>query len=108
MKKGNFARNVLIVVLFFLTFWFGIRPIITGEEFERKTGKASGPAGKNQYALVVFGTEPEGIVAALSASRMGLKTLLVTEDLDPGESSNLVWLHIHPRIIPPSTGKRKG
>ncbi|NLO38703.1 MAG: FAD-dependent oxidoreductase [Ruminiclostridium sp.] len=84
MKKGNFTRNVVIVVLFFLTFWFGIRPIITGEEFERKTRKAVGPAGKNQYALVVFGTEPEGVAAALSASRMGLKTLLVTEDLDPG------------------------
>lgn len=84
MKKEQLTRNLLIVVLFFITFWFGIRPIITGEEFERRTGKANGPAGKNQYALVVFGTEPEGIAAALSASRMGLKTLLVTEDPDPG------------------------
>lgn len=74
----------MIAVLFLVTFWFGIRPIITGEEFEKRTGKANGPSGKNQYALVVFGSEPEGIAAALSASRMGLKTLLVTEDLDPG------------------------
>lgn len=74
----------MIAVLVFITVWFGIRPIITGEEFERRTGKANGPSGKDQYALVVIGTEPEGIAAALSASRMGLKTLLVTEEPDPG------------------------
>ncbi len=84
MKKESLTRNIIIAVLFFVTFWFGIRPIITGDEFERKMGKANGPPGKNQYGLVVFGSEPEGIAAALSASRMGLKTLLVTEDLDPG------------------------
>ena len=33
---------------------------------------------------MVFGTEPEGVAAALSGARMGLKTLLITEDLDPG------------------------
>ncbi len=74
----------MVAVLFFITFWFGIRPIITGEEFARRTRKANGPLGQNQYALAVFGSEPEGIAAALSASRMGLKTLLVTEDPDPG------------------------
>lgn len=84
MKRDQFTKNLLIAVLVFVTFWFGIRPIITGEEFERRTRKVVGPSGKNQYALVVLGTEPEGIAAALSASRMGLKTLLVTEDSDPG------------------------
>lgn len=84
MKKSNFSRNIIIVVLFFLTFWFGIRPIITGDEFQRKAKKAEGPKGENLYSLVVFGTEPEGLAAALSAARLGLKTLLVTEDSDPG------------------------
>lgn len=84
MNKDRFFRNLIVVILFFLTFWFGIRPVISGEEFERRTSKAKGPVGENHYALVVFGTEPEGIAAALSAARMGLKTLLVTEDLDAG------------------------
>lgn len=84
MKNGNFLRNVIIAVLFFLTFWFGIRPIVTGDEFQRKVKKAQGPQGENQYGLAVFGIEPEGIAAALASARLGVKTLLVTEDSDPG------------------------
>jgi len=84
MKSNNIIRNIIIVGMFFLTFWFGIRPIITGEEYQRKIKKAEGPKGINQFSLVVFGTEPEGIAAALSGARLGLKTLLVTEDSDPG------------------------
>lgn len=84
MKSSNALRNIIIAIMFFLTFWFGIRPVITGEEFQRKVKKADGPKGKNQFSLVVFGTEPEGIAAALAGARLGLKTLLVTEDSDPG------------------------
>ena len=82
MKHG--VRNIIIMVLFILTFWFGIRPIITGDEFENRIKKMKGTTGGDEYALVVFGTEPEGIAAALSGARLGLKTLLVTEDIDPG------------------------
>ncbi|NLG88291.1 MAG: FAD-dependent oxidoreductase [Clostridiaceae bacterium] len=84
MRMKNGVRNIIVVVLFFLTFWFGIRPIITGDEFENRIKKMKGAAGRDEYALVVFGTEPEGIAAALAGARMGLKTLLVTEDIDPG------------------------
>lgn len=84
MKMKNSVRNIIILVLFFLTFWFGIRPIVTGDEFENRMRKVKGALGRDEYALVVFGTEPEGIAAALSGARMGLKTLLVTEDIDPG------------------------
>ena len=66
MKRDQFTKNLLIAVLVFVTFWFGIRPIITGEEFERRTRKAVGPSGKNQYALVVLGTEPEGYGCSFS------------------------------------------
>ncbi len=83
-ENNNTVRNIIVVILLFLTFWFGIRPILTGDELERRMAKAGGPSGNNQYALVVFGAEPEGIAAALSGARMGLKTLLVTEDADPG------------------------
>jgi hypothetical protein len=84
MKNERFIRNIIIGVLFFITVWFGIRPIISGEEFERRVKKAKGPSGRDQYSFVVFGTEPEGIAAALSAARMGLKTILITEDPDAG------------------------
>lgn len=84
MKDKSLLKNLIVVILFFLTFWFGFRPIITGEAFDKKLAKIKGPKGKDQYSLVVFGTEPEGVAAALSGARMGLKTLLITEDLDPG------------------------
>lgn len=84
MWKKNGVRNIIILVLFLITFWFGIRPIITGEEYENRAKKVKGALGRDEYALVVFGSEPEGIAAALSGARMGLKTLLVTEDIDPG------------------------
>lgn len=84
MKKDQVVRGILIIGIFFLTFWFGIRPIVSGDEFERRMRKTGGMLGNNQYGLVVFGTEPEGIAAALCGARMGLKTLLITEDMDPG------------------------
>lgn len=84
MKNKSLFKNLIVVILFFLTFWFGIRPIISGEEFDRRLAKLKQPKAKDQYSLVVCGTEPEGIAAALSGARMGLKTLLVTEDIDPG------------------------
>ena len=82
MKNKSLFKNLIVVILFFLTFWFGIRPIISGEEFDRRLAKLKQPKAKDQYSLVVCGTEPEGIAAALSGARMGLKTLLVTEDID--------------------------
>lgn len=84
MDKKRIIRILLIFILFFLTFRYGIFPIINGQELEKRTMKAKGPEGENKYALAVFGAEPEGIAAALSGARMGLKTLLVTEDIDPG------------------------
>lgn len=39
---------------------------------------------ETSYDLVVYGGEPEGVVAAISAARNGLKTLLVMEEDGPG------------------------
>jgi len=84
MDKKRIIRNLIVLVLFFLTFWYGIIPMITGEEVEKRAMKAKWPEGENKFGLVVFGAEPEGIAAALAGARLGLKTLLVTEDIDPG------------------------
>lgn len=42
-----------------------------------------GEAGE-QYDVIVVGSDPEGIAAAVSAARNGMKTLLVTKDATPG------------------------
>ena len=39
---------------------------------------------KETFDLIVFGAEPEGIAAAVAASRVGLKTLLVEDKDGPG------------------------
>ncbi len=39
---------------------------------------------KEKFDLIVFGAEPEGIAAAVRASRLGLKTLMVTKKKGPG------------------------
>jgi hypothetical protein len=84
MDRKRIIRNLIVCVLFFLTFRFGILPIITGQELEKRIRKTSFSRNDNEYGLVVFGTEPEGIAAALSAARIGIETLVVTEDPDPG------------------------
>lgn len=84
MDKKNVIKNLIAGVLLFLTFWFGILPIITGREFEARVSKAKPSDSDSEYDLAVFGTEPEGIAAALAAARIGLRTLIVTQDGDPG------------------------
>ncbi|MGI6085713.1 MAG: FAD-dependent oxidoreductase [Acetivibrionales bacterium] len=82
MKKNNLTKNLIIVVLIFITLWFGVRPIIsrqTGGGYKKiRTGEFD--FAENEYATIVIGSEPEGIAAALACSRTGLKTLLITED----------------------------
>lgn len=50
---------------------------------------ANGPA----YDVVVFGSEPSGVFAAVSAAREGLRTLLVTPDPILGGTMTLSWLN---------------
>ena len=86
MKRDNLIKNLIIVVLIFITFWFGVRPIISrkpGNNYTKIRSDAYDFA-ENEYATIVIGSEPEGVAAALSCARTGLKTLLVTEDFDLG------------------------
>ena len=45
------------------------------------------------WDVVVYGTEPEGIAAAVSAARQGLSTLLISEDEELGGLFTLGWLN---------------
>lgn len=50
--------------------------------------------GRNYYDVIVVGGEPEGITAALSASRNEAKTLLLTEDRALGGTITLADLNV--------------
>lgn len=50
-------------------------------------------ADELSYDVVVFGSEPSGVFAAVSASREGLRTLLVTPDPVLGGTMTLSWLN---------------
>ena len=86
MKRDNLIKNLIIAVLIFITFWFGVRPIITRKPGNNLTKIRSDAYdfAENEYATIVIGSEPEGVAAALACARTGLKTLLVTEDADLG------------------------
>jgi len=89
MKKENVFRLVLALGIFFLVYQFGIRPIFFND---KKTIQAneqywSGQLPKDSgtdYDVVVYGAEPQGISAAVSAARLGARTLLISEDSDLG------------------------
>lgn len=50
-------------------------------------------ADEPAYDVVVYGSEPGGVFAAVSASREGLRTLLVTPDPVLGGTMTLSWLN---------------
>src|SRR5690554_1466917 len=86
MKKESILKFIVIAVLLLATFWFGIKPLITGDSLKNyiKSSNDGFDYAENEFATIVFGSEPEGIAAALACARTGLKTLLVTEDSNLG------------------------
>ena len=86
MKKDNLIKNLIIAALIFVTFWFGIKPIVSRQPGSSYTKIRSGEYdfAENEYATIVIGSEPEGVAAALACARTGLKTLLITEDAGLG------------------------
>lgn len=82
MKNERIIKNIIVAILVFITFWFGVRPVITGTSFERylKSKRRDLDFDKNEYATIVIGSEPEGVASALASARTGLKTLLITRD----------------------------
>ncbi len=89
MKKESIFKLVLILVVFFLVYQFGVRPIFSSDYSfkDRKQNawaKDKLPKLENTYDVIVLGSDPEGIAAAISAARIGANTLIITEDNNLG------------------------
>jgi len=82
MKKENLIKNLIGAVLILVTLFFGVRPILTRSHTRFNSNEYDFEA--NEYGMIVIGSEPEGLAAALASARTGLKTLLVTEDKSLG------------------------
>jgi len=87
MKRDRLIKVLLVAVLFFLVIRFGIIPLLTGTSLRDYLDKLAAQRytfAENEYAVIVVGSDPEGIAAAVASARTSLKTLLVTEDPDLG------------------------
>ena len=85
MRKDLIIRLLVVSCLVVLTIQFGIRPLFQKDyyiEARKLHSWAEGKLSKEDgiYDVVVVGAEPEGISAAISAARLGAKTLLIVED----------------------------
>lgn len=84
MQKEHVIKLVLILILSILIYKFGVMFFFADDPKNAgwANGRIEGVDGK--YDVVVVGEEPEGIAAAVSAARMGAKTLLISEGDDLG------------------------
>lgn len=91
--KSKILKLAILIVLAVLVYQFGVKPIMGRDYYVEKSrndnnwagGKLSKEAGR--YDVIVVGEEPEGIAAAVSSSRTGARTLLLSLGGDLGGSN---------------------
>ncbi len=89
MKKEGIFRLALVAGIIFFTYQYGFGPLQLGENRDVGSGRKYwseqlSQSGKADYDVVVYGAEPQGVSAALSAARLGAHTLLISNDEDVG------------------------
>ncbi|MDP4179974.1 MAG: FAD-dependent oxidoreductase [Bacillota bacterium] len=90
--KDKLIRLGIFLVCMFCVYQFGLKPMIKKDTSIKTTSGNFGWAKKDliresdKYDVIVFGEEPEGIAAAVTAARAGAKTLLVATGNDLGGS----------------------
>ncbi len=82
MKKKFSALLAMLLIVSLLVTGCGA-PEASGEPEALPTFENEGTAASD-YDVIVVGSDPEGIAAALSAARNGMKTLLLSKDSTPG------------------------
>ncbi len=84
MKKEFVFRFVLALGIFFLVYQFALKPVLDNKwadggskgEVVLYQSESTG----NEFDVVVFGEEPDGIAAAITAARLGARTLLISQE----------------------------
>ncbi len=89
MKKEGIFRLALVAGIIFFTYQYGFEPFQSGKNKDVGSGRKYwseqlAQSGEADYDVVVYGAEPQGISAALSAARLGAHTLLISNDEDAG------------------------
>lgn len=90
-------KNMIVLVVIFLLLalfgagWFFYRH----QNLQAAGGMPKAPPGAKvaSYDLIVVGSDPEGIAAAVSGARNGLRTLLVDTRPEPGGLMTRGWLN---------------
>ncbi len=101
MNRKKLVQNVVVGTLFLVVVVFGIIPIVSrGDRDLERFGYKPGDA----YDVVVLGSEPEAIAAAVAAARTGVEVLLAAPGPDTG--SYLTDCLIH--SVPHQTGTIAG
>ena len=79
--------SVLGILVFFGLVIVGMFYLWDGKTITRSNGWAKGKipvASANEYDVIVVGSDPEGVAAAIGAARSGAKTLLLGKEDGPG------------------------
>ena len=81
------AMSVFGILMFFGLFIIGTYYFTNGKTITRSTewakGKITSPPN-GEYDVIVVGSDPEGVAAAIGAARSGAKTLLLGKEDGPG------------------------
>lgn len=86
MTKKHYITIALIILTLIITipFFTIFSDVFPRSSVDYDYKEPPNPENKNTFDVIVYGSEPEGISAAVSAARSNLDVLLVTEDSEVG------------------------
>ncbi len=88
--KNQIIKLVILLLIAVIVYQFGVKPMLSHDLYIQSNKNDNAWAydklakEKDRYDVIVFGEEPDGIAAAVSSSRTGAKTLLLSQGEDLG------------------------
>ncbi len=87
--RDKIIRISIFLVCMLSIYQFAIKPLMKEKDIKTSNSDAGWAKNdiireKDKYDVIIYGEEPEGLVAALVAARSGVKTLLVASGSDIG------------------------